>query len=111
MPADAHQSLIDHTTHQQESALAISATWDKAEDGSYTATVRVSGLSSEEQAKGDVRRMREALSAPSEQALPQLPQAKWIEIDTPGADFDTTLVATMAEARDMLDLEEKDEHT
>jgi hypothetical protein len=57
--------MTDQDTHQQSSATAISATWDQAADGSYTATVRVSGLASEEQAKGDVRRMREALSAPS----------------------------------------------
>ena len=40
----------------------ISATCDQAEDGSYTASVRVSGIASEEQAKAELQRMRGALS-------------------------------------------------
>jgi len=39
-----------------------------------------------------------------------MPEPKWLECETPGADFDTTFVATMGEAKDMLDLEEGDEH-
>lgn len=70
--------MTDPTTHQQESAVLISTSCDKAADGSYTATVSVSGLASEEQAKGDVRRMREALSAPEiQQALPELPDTPY----------------------------------
>lgn len=65
------QQALNAPAHQQTSEVLISTRCDKAEDGSYTATVRVSGLASEEQAKGDVSRMRNALSQPELPALPE----------------------------------------
>lgn len=55
----------------------VSCSWDQATDGSFVALVRVSGLNSMAHAKGDLHRMREALTRTAQQAPAAAEPVAW----------------------------------